>query len=77
MSKMAYIPFGRSTWSKAAELWAHSRTAGAPIADADILIAAQAVELEATLVTDNEKHFEVNKPLGLMVENWKQDVPNG
>lgn len=47
------------------------------ISDADVLIAAQAIELEAVLVTDNEKHFEVFKPLGLTVENWKQDVLNG
>jgi predicted nucleic acid-binding protein len=56
---------------------AKTRVVGAPIADADLLIAAQALQLRVALVTDNEKHFEVFKPLGLVVENWKQDVPNG
>lgn len=74
---LRYSPFGRGTWLKAAELWAHSRRSGVVISDADVLIAAQAIELEAVLVTDNEKHFEVFKPLGLTVENWKQDVLNG
>jgi tRNA(fMet)-specific endonuclease VapC len=77
MTRFKYSPFVRDTWLRAAELWAHTRRSGRVVSDADILIAAQAIELEAVLVTDNEKHFEVFKPFGLIVENWKQDVPNG
>jgi tRNA(fMet)-specific endonuclease VapC len=38
--------------------------------DADILIAAHAIELDATLVTDNVRHFEVFLSQGLRAENW-------
>jgi predicted nucleic acid-binding protein len=76
-SGLVYEPFDEATWRQAAELWAASRRLGQPIPDADLLIAAQALQLEATLATDNQKRFEVFKPLGLTVENWKQDVLNG
>src|SRR5688500_9778154 len=74
---LAYQAFDEETWLRGAELWAESRRLGQPITDADLLIAAHALQLGATLATDNEKHFEVFKPLGLTMENWKQDVLNG
>lgn len=44
-------------------------TSGVPIGQMDTLIAAHALSVNATLVTNNEKHF--SKVLGLRVENWK------
>jgi tRNA(fMet)-specific endonuclease VapC len=41
---------------------------GRPIGGNDLIIAAQALALEATLVTDNLKEFE--QVPGLKVENW-------
>ena len=41
---------------------------GAPIGDFDVLIAAHAVALRCTLVTNNVRHF--SKVAGLSVENW-------
>ncbi len=41
---------------------------GTPIGEYDVLIAAHAVTLRCTLVTNNVKHF--SKVPGLLVENW-------
>ncbi len=41
---------------------------GSPIGEFDVLIAAHAVSLALTLVTNNVKHF--NRVAGLKVENW-------
>jgi tRNA(fMet)-specific endonuclease VapC len=41
---------------------------GTPIGDFDILIAAHAVALRCTLVTNNTRHF--SKVPGLSLENW-------
>ena len=41
---------------------------GTPIGDFDVLIAAHAVVLRCTLVTNNIRHF--SKVPGLSVENW-------
>ena len=41
---------------------------GTPIGDLDVLIAAQAVHLRLTLVTNNVKHFA--RVRGLKVVNW-------
>jgi tRNA(fMet)-specific endonuclease VapC len=45
--------------------------AGTPIGGNDLLIAAQAMALDFTLVTDNEKEF--SRIDGLRVENWLRD----
>jgi tRNA(fMet)-specific endonuclease VapC len=45
--------------------------AGAPIGGNDLLIAAQAMALDHTLVTDNDKEF--SRVVGLRVENWLRD----
>ncbi len=39
-------------------------------ANLDRMIAAHALSLDATLVTNNEADFEVYRPFGLRVENW-------
>jgi tRNA(fMet)-specific endonuclease VapC len=41
---------------------------GSPIGDFDVLIAAHAISIDATLVTNNVKHF--SRVHGLRVENW-------
>jgi tRNA(fMet)-specific endonuclease VapC len=45
--------------------------AGTPIGGNDLLIAAQAMALDCTLVTDNEKEF--SRICGLRVQNWLRD----
>lgn len=40
----------------------------------DLLIAAQALSLDLTLVTDNEREF--SRVPGLKVENWLKPLPN-
>ncbi len=47
---------------------ANLEKAGIPIGPLDTLIAAHAVSLNATLVTNNEKEF--NRVTGLKIENW-------
>ena len=67
-----YLDFTRQAWLKASELWSFSRDQGMPLPDADILIAAHAITLDATLITANERHFRLFEPLGLRLENWTQ-----
>jgi tRNA(fMet)-specific endonuclease VapC len=50
------------------DLRAALERAGTPIGPNDLLIAAQALALDATLVTDNTREFE--RVAGLPVENW-------
>jgi tRNA(fMet)-specific endonuclease VapC len=60
-------------WDEAAadahgRLRARLRLQGTPIGDFDEMIAAHALALGATLVTDNTQHFE--RVDGLALENW-------
>jgi tRNA(fMet)-specific endonuclease VapC len=48
--------------------------AGRIIGPNDLLIAAQAIALGMTLVTDNEREF--SRVPGLRVENWLRPLPN-
>jgi tRNA(fMet)-specific endonuclease VapC len=61
--------------SPADEVYGSIRTqlklAGTPIGGNDLLIAAQAIALDHTLVTDNDKEFV--RIDGLRVENWLRD----
>jgi predicted nucleic acid-binding protein len=62
--------FGVETWNKGAEFWAECRKKGQPTGeglDSDALIAAQAFEHNATVVTHNQKHFNF---LGVPSEDW-------
>ena len=58
--------------SPADEIYGEIRTqlelAGTPIGGNDLLIAAQALALDHTLVTDNDTEF--SRVAGLRVENW-------
>jgi len=61
--------------SPADEIYGSIRTqlelAGTPIGGNDLIIAAQAVTLDLTLVSDNEREFA--RVTGLRVENWLKD----
>jgi tRNA(fMet)-specific endonuclease VapC len=61
--------------SPADEIYGSIRTqlelAGTPIGGNDLIIASQAVALDLTLVTDNDKEF--SRIGGLRVENWLRD----
>lgn len=57
-----YLPVSTTMWRRAADLWADARQQGLPTAsaatlDADVLIAAQAAEVFATVVTNNAVHI--------------------
>ncbi len=54
--------------SKAASIYAELYRQGRLIGDADILIAATALQLSLPLITNNENHF--NRSAGLQVVNW-------
>jgi tRNA(fMet)-specific endonuclease VapC len=45
--------------------------AGTPIAGNDLIIAAHAITLDLTLVSDNEREFA--RVAGLRIENWLKD----
>jgi predicted nucleic acid-binding protein len=62
--------FNKGTWEIGAKLWATCRETGKPTGeslDADALIAAQAKEYNAVVVTDNIRHFQY---LGANYESW-------
>lgn len=54
---------------RTAELWAAARSGGNPGKDADLIIAATALEHGRTLVTGNTTHFAWIP--GLKIENWR------
>ncbi|MEX2444841.1 MAG: type II toxin-antitoxin system VapC family toxin [Alkalispirochaeta sp.] len=53
------------------ELKARQNRRGMTVADADLLIAATAIERCSFLVTGNIRHFEMIE--GLKIENWRAD----
>ena len=58
-----YLPVSTAAWKRAATLWAIARSQGKQTADpsaldADVLIAAQALEVQATVVTCNPTHLK-------------------
>lgn len=59
---------GRSVTEKVADIYAELKPQGKLIEDADILVAATAIDRGLAVVTDNEKHFR--RIAGLEVENW-------
>lgn len=48
-------------------------SSGQPIGPNDLLIAAQAIALDLTLVTDNVREF--SRVDGLIIENWLRQEP--
>ena len=59
---------GRSVIEKAANIYVNLKNQGKLVEDADMLVAATAMDKGLVVVTDNEKHFRRIK--GLVVENW-------
>lgn len=59
---------GRSVIEKAANIYVNLKNQGKLVEDADILVAATAMDKGLVVITDNEKHFRRIK--GLVVENW-------
>lgn len=62
------VPFDESAAAAFGRLAAALAGAGAPIGDFDALIAAHALSLGLTLVTNNTKHFA--RVEGLRIANW-------
>ena len=61
-SLCSFLPISSVMWRRAAEFWADARQQGLPTAsaaalDADVLVAAQAAEVQATVVTSNPGHI--------------------
>src|SRR5208337_688693 len=60
--RLRYLPLSTPTMLRAAELWAQARNQGTPTADpkeldGDVILAAQAEGLRATVATDNIGHL--------------------
>jgi tRNA(fMet)-specific endonuclease VapC len=61
------ISLARDDWHAAAKLWAEIHRMGRSIEDRDLLIAVSALKVQATLVTNNTRHFE---GLGVPLVDW-------
>jgi tRNA(fMet)-specific endonuclease VapC len=66
------LPFGASASRVYGYIRAHLQKCGTPIAPLDTLIAAHALSIDLTLVTNNHREF-VRVP-GLRIEDWLADV---
>jgi len=60
----------RADWQAAAKLWAELHRTGRSTEDRDLLIAISALKEQATLVTNNTRHFE---GLGVPLVNWSAE----
>jgi len=67
VARLLWIDVTRSDWETAAALWVRTQRAGRPHHDADLLIAAQANNRGAVVITANVKDF-VN--VALLLESW-------
>lgn len=63
------LPITDDVLNRTADLWAEARKGGHPHKDADLLIAATALEHSRVLVTGNTVHFSWIS--GLTIENWR------
>jgi len=68
ISGVDVLPFDATAAAKFGAVGSKLTSSGAPIGQLDTLIAAHALAVDATLVTNNEKHF--SKVAGLSIENW-------
>lgn len=68
LSDIAVIPFDDASAVTFGRVAARLADRGEPIGDADAMIAAHALALNLTLVTNNSKHFE--RVPGLKIVNW-------
>lgn len=74
LSALVVLPFDEPADRRYAELRTHLERRGTPIGPNDMLIAAQALALDLTVVSANVAEF-MRVP-GLRVENWLDAVPN-
>ena len=68
LAPLDILPFDETAMGRYGELRAHLERAGTPIGPMDTLIAAQALALGATLVTNNQREFQ--RVPDLFLENW-------
>lgn len=68
LSSLPILAFEEPADSRYGELRAHLERAGQPIGYNDLFVAAHALALDLTLVTDNQREFS-HVP-GLRLENW-------
>jgi tRNA(fMet)-specific endonuclease VapC len=64
------LPITDAVLDRAADLWVHARQGGHPRSDADLIIAATALEHGRVLVTGNTAHF-VWVP-GVRLADWRK-----
>lgn len=67
-ANVAVVPFDETGAAHFGTIAADLAGRGTPIGEFDVLIAAHAMAIDATLVTNNVKHF--SRIRGLDVENW-------
>jgi predicted nucleic acid-binding protein len=67
------VPVSIPVLTHAADLWADARRGGHPRGDADLMIAATALETRRVLVTGNSSHFAWIP--GLTVADWRSVAP--
>lgn len=63
------VPVTDAIWNRASDLWAEARNSGRPCEDADLVIAATAIEHRLNLVTSNTSHYAWIS--GLTLEDWR------
>lgn len=63
------LPVTNAIWNRTSDLWAVAINSGRPCEDADLVIAAMAIEHQLTLVTGNTAHFRWIP--GLVLEDWR------
>lgn len=68
VAPLEILPFGGEASQYYGDLRAYLERQGTPIGSLDMLIAAHALSLASTLVTNNEKEF--NRVPNLNIENW-------
>jgi tRNA(fMet)-specific endonuclease VapC len=68
VAPLEILPYGGEAAQHYGDLRALLENQGAPIGSLDMLIAAHALSVDSTLVTNNEKEF--NRVPHLKVENW-------
>jgi tRNA(fMet)-specific endonuclease VapC len=67
------LPVSIPVLQRAAELWSEAYRIGRPRGDADIIIAATALESNRVLVTGNTSHFDWIS--GLTIADWGSGLP--
>ena len=67
-SAVEVAPFDEGAAAEFGRIGSYLAERGTPIGELDVLIAAHAVALRCTLVTNNARHF--SKVPGLSLENW-------